>query len=105
MSEEIRDGILFVTGPLSDPYKGIEGNRKVADDAFWEAKITGADLTEDQRQAVREKTKQFRGAVAWFKESSVWIPPGVVVGFIQEARGLLEHLGYDVDLDPGPMPS
>ncbi len=46
MSEEIRDGILFVTGSLSDPYQGSQQHDAVyvrereATKAFWEAVFT-----------------------------------------------------------------
>jgi hypothetical protein len=109
MSEYVKDGILFVTRPLNDPYRGSSqydpAREREETRAFWEAKLTGADLSEEQRQAIREKTAQFREATAWFKENRTMIPPGVVGIFQTEAKGLLEYLGYEVTLDPGPMPS
>lgn len=103
MSEEIRDGILFVTGPLSNPYEGLVELR--ARERFWDDLFSGADLTEDQRRAVRENLQKFKEAAAWFKENRMIIPPNVVGTFQAEANELLESLGYAVTLDPGFMPS
>ncbi len=38
MSEEIRDGILFVTGPLSDPYRGSSQCTKEGGEAEYQSK-------------------------------------------------------------------
>jgi hypothetical protein len=93
---------------LSDPYQGggqhDPAKEKAATDAFWEALRTGANLSEEERRALNEKTMQFMEAVAWFKENSMIVPPHITVRLICEVRGFLEHLGYKVDLDPGPMP-
>lgn len=49
-------------------------------DAFWEEKLTGADLSEYQRRIIHEKMAQFKEVVAWFKEeqsncSNLWVMP------------------------------
>lgn len=109
MSEYVKDDILFVTGSLSDPYRGSgqydPAREREEARAFWEAKLTGADLSEEQRKAIREKTAQLKEVMAWFKENRMTIPPNVVGTFQTEAKELLEYLGYEVKLDPGPMPS